>query len=64
MLDIFIASLIQDLFRERIELRPELGFMPEMLQPGRQHGRQSVQFRVQLRAGFHVGARGQLASTL
>jgi hypothetical protein len=42
VLDIFIASLIQDLFRERVELRPELGFMPEMLQPRRHHGRQSV----------------------
>jgi len=64
VLDIFIASVIQDLFRERTELRPELSVMPEMLQPGRHHGCQSVQFRIQLRTRFHVAARGQLASTL
>ena len=28
VLDIFIASVIQDLFRERTELRPELSVMP------------------------------------
>ncbi len=42
VLSIFISSLIQNLLSERIELRPELGFMPEMLQPRRHHGGQSV----------------------
>ena len=61
--EIVLARLPQDGVRQRIELRPELGFVAEVLQPGWQHVGQSIQFRIELRARFHGAARGQRAST-